>query len=76
MFRKADLVLLTKIDLLGALPDYDRAAVESALAHVMPAPRLIAVSARTGEGVGDWAAWIERLREQPQLFRSVHPPGH
>jgi len=69
MFRKADLVLLTKIDLLPALPEFDRAAVEDALAHVMPAPRLIAVSARTGVGVAEWIQWIEQLREQPALSR-------
>ncbi len=62
MFRKADLVLLTKIDLLPALPDFDRIAVERALAHVMPEPRLIAVSARTGAGIDEWIQWIERLR--------------
>jgi len=66
MFRKADLVLLTKIDLLPALPEFDRAALEDALAHVMPAPRLIAVSARSGAGMQEWAQWIELLRA-PQL---------
>jgi hydrogenase nickel incorporation protein HypB len=72
MFRKADLVLLTKIDLLPALPDFDRAAVEDALAHVMPAPRLIAVSARTGVGMDRWAEWIEGLRKTPAPARTPH----
>lgn len=72
MFRKADLVLLTKIDLLPALPDYDCAAVEDALARVMPSARMIAVSARTGEGIGDWIAWMEQLRAPPSS--GVAPP--
>jgi len=62
MFRHADLVLLTKIDLLPALPDFDRAALEDALARVMPRPRLIALSARTGEGIGEWTAWLGEQR--------------
>ena len=70
MFRKADLVLLTKIDLLPALPDFDRAALDDALAHVMPAPRIIAVSARSGAGVGEWIRWIERLRTPQEVSQS------
>ncbi len=62
MFRGADLVLLTKIDLLPALPDFDRAAFEAALAQVMPEPRLIAVSAKSGRGIDQWIDWMERLR--------------
>ena len=57
MFRKADLVLLTKMDLqphVGA----DLAAIEDALARVMPAPKMIAVSARTGQGIEEWLTWL------------------
>ena len=36
MFRKADLVLLTKTDLLPHLPDVSVAAIEDALSRVMP----------------------------------------
>ena len=58
MFRTADLVVLTKADLLPHLPDVSVAAVEDALGRVMPNPRLIVVSARTGQGVGDWMSWL------------------
>jgi hydrogenase nickel incorporation protein HypB len=61
MFRRADLVLLTKIDLLPHL-DVDVRAIRGALAHVMPDPRVIAVSGKTGEGIGEWLAWLEALR--------------
>ncbi len=76
MFRKADLVLLTKTDLLPALPEFDRAAVEDALAHVMPAPRMIAISGRTGAGINQWVDWIEELRGEPPQARAAHPPGN
>ena len=62
MFRNADLVLVTKIDLLPALPDFDLRALEEALAAVMPLPRVIAVSARSGQGIDEWVEWMQRLR--------------
>jgi hydrogenase nickel incorporation protein HypB len=62
MFRAADLVVLTKIDLLPHLPDVDPKRIEEALGRVMPDPRLIALSARTGEGMGDWLAWLDKAR--------------
>lgn len=58
MFARADLVVLTKIDLLPALPDFDRAALDDALARVMPEPRVIALSARTGAGINEWIGWL------------------
>ena len=62
MFRHADLVVLTKTDLLPVL-EFDRGALEHALARVMPRPRVIAVSARTGDGIGAWLAWLEECRQ-------------
>jgi len=58
MFRKADLVLLTKFDLAPHL-GVDVAAIEDGLARTMPEPRMIAVSARTGEGIDRWLAWLD-----------------
>jgi hydrogenase nickel incorporation protein HypB len=61
MFRKADLVLLTKVDLLPHL-ELDVAAVEAGLARVMPKAELLRLSARTGEGVEEWVGWLETRR--------------
>jgi hydrogenase nickel incorporation protein HypB len=61
MFRKADLVLLTKVDLLPHL-DYRVDAVEEALARVAPLPHLLRISARSGEGVPAWLAWLGERR--------------
>jgi hydrogenase nickel incorporation protein HypB len=63
MFRRADLVLLTKVDLLPHL-DVDVNAIRDALSRVMPEPRLIAVSGKTGEGIGEWIAWMEARRRR------------
>jgi hydrogenase nickel incorporation protein HypB len=62
MFHKADLVLVTKIDLLPHLGDVDLDVVRRHLEEVMPRPEAIAFSARTGAGVAEWIAWLERAR--------------
>jgi len=64
MFKAADLVVLTKMDLLPHLPHFSVAAVEDALARVMPSPTLIKLSAVSGEGVDAWLAWLEAVRGQ------------
>ena len=64
MFRAADLVLLTKSDLLPHLPDVDPDQIRDALARVMPEPRMLVVSATTGEGLKEWVEWLrERKRD-------------
>jgi hydrogenase nickel incorporation protein HypB len=62
MFRVADLVLLTKIDLLPALPGLRLDVIADALARVNPRPRLLPISAVTGQGLRDWLGWLERRR--------------
>lgn len=62
MFRTADLVLLTKVDLLPHLPQIDVAAIEDGLARTMPDPAVIHVSAITGEGIDRWVGWLEEKR--------------
>ncbi len=62
MFRKADLVLLTKVDLLPHLPQVRLEAIEDALSRTMPEPRIIKMSAITGEGIGEWLEWLEQQR--------------
>ena len=81
MFRKADLVLLTKCDLLPHL-DVDVDAIVDGLARVMPEPRMIRISAKTGEGVDEWLAWLEARRPSAgqraaaHLHRHVHGAGN
>jgi hydrogenase nickel incorporation protein HypB len=64
MFQKADLVLLTKVDLIPHL-DFDLAAVRDALSRVMPEAKMFEVSAKTGEGIDTWLAWLESQRPAP-----------
>ena len=70
MFQRADLVVLTKVDLLPFLEDVSVAAIADALAQVMPEPRMIAASARTGTGIDVWTEWLESQRHPS----SARPP--
>ncbi len=71
MFRKADLVLLSKVDLLPHL-QVDVGAIEDALARVMPEPRLLQVSAATGQGIQAWLDWLEARRPHAQEHAHAH----
>jgi hydrogenase nickel incorporation protein HypB len=71
MFRKADLVLLTKIDLLPHL-DFRVDAVVDALSRVMPRPEVLRVSARSGDGIPAWIAWLE-ARRAAQAHAALSP---
>ena len=59
MFRAAKLMLMNKCDLLPHLRFSVPRAVEFAR-RVNPGIEVIEVSATTGQGMGDWLAWIER----------------
>jgi len=74
MFRKADLVLLTKVDLSPHL-NVNLAALEHNLARVMPDPRFIRVSAQTGAGVEAWLDWLE-ARQPVRSGAEAAQPRH
>jgi hydrogenase nickel incorporation protein HypB len=58
MFRAADLVVLSKTDLLPYVGDFDPARCESYLRGLAnPAP-VFPLSARTGEGMAQWLDWL------------------
>ena len=70
MFLAADLVMVSKCDLLPHL-DFDMGALDDALARVMPKPRVLKVSARSGEGLDRWVAWLEEQRLKHGLLGKV-----
>lgn len=62
MFRAADLVLLTKTDLLSVLDDFDPARAEDCLRKLAnPAPAL-RLSARNKDGLTAWFDWLRHER--------------
>ncbi len=58
MFRAADLVLLTKADLLPVLDDFDPAYAESCLRQLASEAPLMEMSARKGTGLEAWLDWL------------------
>jgi hydrogenase nickel incorporation protein HypB len=61
MFRTADLVLVTKIDLLPYLPAIRIETIAANLERVMPRPAFLPISAASGVGIEAWCEWLERL---------------
>jgi hydrogenase nickel incorporation protein HypB len=60
MFRTCELVLINKIDLLPHL-DFDLDKLLYNLDAVHPGVERTLVSARTGEGIDEWSAWLRRM---------------
>jgi hydrogenase nickel incorporation protein HypB len=59
MFRACELVLVNKIDLLPHV-DFDLDKFLYNLDAVHPGVERILVSAKTGEGIDEWRAWLRR----------------
>jgi len=59
MFRQADLVLVTKTDLLPYV-DFDTERHAADVRTLRPAAELLALSATTGAGMRDWYDWLRR----------------
>jgi hydrogenase nickel incorporation protein HypB len=58
MFNKADLVLITKTDLLPYLPEISVDRIRDSLARVMPNPKAIEISAKSGVALNTWIDWL------------------
>jgi len=58
MFRAADLVLITKCDLLQVLDDFDPSYAENCLRQLASSAPLFNLSARKGEGMSEWLDWL------------------
>ncbi len=58
MFRAADLVVITKADLMQVLGDFDPAYATSCLRQLASQSPVLEVSARSGSGLPEWLDWI------------------
>ncbi|WP_020176858.1 hydrogenase nickel incorporation protein HypB [Methyloferula stellata] len=66
MFRAAELMIISKIDLAPHV-DFDLDRCEAMAREVNPDIRSIRLSARTGEGLGDWYEWLRQARVRAAL---------
>jgi len=62
MFHKADLVVLTKIDLLPHLPGVSLAELRANLTRVTPRAAVLELSSTTASGVTGFVRWLETAR--------------
>jgi hydrogenase nickel incorporation protein HypB len=62
MFRRADLVILTKTDLVPHL-DFDHEAAIGAVRAVAPDAEILELSSKSGEGMDAWLGWLTSRRE-------------
>jgi hydrogenase nickel incorporation protein HypB len=70
LFAVADVVLLSKIDLLGVL-DYRRDRVYEDLSRLNSRAEVIEVSSRTGQGLEPWLDWLRQRRRQIRAVSSI-----
>ena len=63
MFRRADLVLITKVDLLPHL-DFELDRALAAVSDIAPDAAVLQVSAKTGAGLDAWYAWLNADRRR------------
>jgi hydrogenase nickel incorporation protein HypB len=59
MFRAADLVLLSKCDLLPVLDDFQPQRARTHLRNLASDAPVIELSARSGAGLQDWIDWLQ-----------------
>jgi len=59
MFSMVDVLLINKIDAMS-LFDFDIEAVRERVTKMNPRIRIFPISAKTGEGIQEWADWLRR----------------
>jgi hydrogenase nickel incorporation protein HypB len=59
-FIDADAVLINKIDVLPHF-DFNLAAIPAMISGLNPDAIMFRISAKTGEGMDDWFAWLEDI---------------
>jgi len=74
MFRTADLMLLTKSDLLPVLDDFSPARAEQYLRQLANGAPVMQLSARKGMGLDGWFDWLRNeLAAQRETARKLRP---
>ena len=61
LFQPADVILLTKIDLLGVL-DYRLQRVYEDVSRINTRAPLMELAAKTGQGMDRWVSWLRQQR--------------
>jgi hydrogenase nickel incorporation protein HypB len=78
MFRTADMVMLSKADLLPILDDFSPERAENYLRNLASSAPLIQTSSKSGEGMDVWLKWLRALIADKKLSnqQSSQTPAH
>ena len=71
MFRTADLMAITKLDLMAAVGDFDPALAKTHLRELANAATVLEISARSGNGMDAWIDWLIREAASRRRSRSA-----
>ena len=72
IFRVADLVLITKTDLLPVLDDFDIERARINIHRIQPNARIIDFSAKTGDGLAELLDWLSTF-SSTGTEHAIHP---
>ena len=64
MFRAADLVMISKSDLIEVLGDFDPDVAERCVRDLASTAPVVRLSARSGDGMDTWLDWLAAARER------------
>jgi hydrogenase nickel incorporation protein HypB len=74
MFRTADMVMLSKADLLPVLDDFSPERAEKYIRNLASSAPVIPASAKSGDGMNEWLQWLrEAVDENLRAVKSAPP---
>ncbi len=78
MFRTADLVMISKCDLLPILDDFNPERAKKYLQDIASTAPVIALSSKNLSGMNNWIEWISHQIEERIAYLEEHPvqSGH
>jgi hydrogenase nickel incorporation protein HypB len=76
MFRAADLVTVTKLDLLEAVGDFDPGKAARHLQENGSTAPVLRVSARSGAGLEAWIDWLVAEADACRANAAANAQGH
>ena len=76
MFRAADLVLISKSDLLPVLDDFKVDNAKRYLHDIACASPVIEVSSKNNAGISDWLNWLDQKSAERKTYLQNHPQQH
>jgi hydrogenase nickel incorporation protein HypB len=78
MFRTADLVMISKCDLLPILDDFDPERAKKYLRDIASTAAVIALSSKNLAGMNNWIEWVTQQIEERIAYLEAHPvqSGH